>query len=83
MDSFLPLIYAIGQLEYVPQPWYLKIDFDQFINIPMLYNNLESEISDVLPLLYAITGCNTTSYKCNFGKIRGLKKFIRISSSSL
>ena len=30
-------------------PWYLKIDSNQFINIKMIYNNLQSETSDVVP----------------------------------
>ena len=63
--------------------WNLKIDFDQFINIPMIYDNLESEVSDSLPQLYAVSGCNTTSYKSNVRKVPVLKKFVMISLASL
>ena len=37
----LLLIYTLGQLEC------LKIDYNKFINIKMIYDNLKSVISDV------------------------------------
>ena len=50
-DVFLLLIYALSQLEcFLPQ-WYMKVDLSQFINIKMIYNNLGSEISDIVPKL--------------------------------
>lgn len=38
---FLLQIYTLGQLEC------LKIDYNKFINIKMIYDNLKSVISDV------------------------------------
>ena len=55
----------------------MKIDSNQFINIKMIYKNLGSEIFDVIPELYAITGCATTSYKYNIEKFQFSKKIVK------
>ena len=75
-DVFLLLIYALGQSECFLPPWYMKIHSNQFININMIYDNLGTKISDVIPQLHDIdiTGCNTTSYKFNVGMVRVYKK---------
>ena len=64
-DVYLPLIYALGQLECFLQSWYLKIDYNQLINIKMIYNNSVSEIFDFLCQLRVIIGSDTMSYKFN------------------
>ena len=68
MWTFLVLIQALGPLEFVPSPWYINIDSNQFININMIYDNLRIEKLDALPQLHAITSCNTASYKFNVAK---------------
>ena len=54
---FTLLIYGLGQLEcFLPQ-CYMKNDCNQFIYIKMIYDDLESEISDVAHEIHAITCC--------------------------
>ena len=38
------------------------------------YYNLDNDVCNILLQLYAITGCDTTAYKFDIGKIRILKK---------
>ena len=71
---FLILIYALGQLESFLLLCYMKIDFNQIINISLIYDNLGSEIFDVVSGLHAITGRDTTSYKVNVEKLLVFKK---------
>ena len=58
-DVYLPLIYALGQLECFLQSWYLKIDYNQLINIKMIYNNSVSEIFASYVLSLVVTPCPT------------------------
>ena len=58
-DVFLLLIYALSQWKYFLSSRYKKINSNQFINISMIYDNLGSEISDVVPELHPIAGCDT------------------------
>ena len=61
----------------------MKIDSNQFIKINMVYDNLGSEISDVVTELYAINGYNTKSYKFNVEKVHVYKKFLKTLAVSL
>ena len=78
-DVFLLSLYAYGRITY-PASWYLKIDKKQFIDVCKIYDNLGSDACDILPQLHAITGCDTTAYKFNVGKIRVLKKVNKVPS---
>lgn len=48
MDIILPVVYASEQLECFLPPWCIDIDSNQFIKIKMIYDNLVSEVSDVV-----------------------------------
>ena len=52
---FLFLIYDLGQLKCFLPPWYMRIDSYQFINIKIIYDNLGSEISDIVSELHPNT----------------------------
>ena len=62
VDMFLLLIYALGQMECFLRRWYLKTDFNQFVNISMIFENLGSSLFDVIPQLHTLTGCDTGYY---------------------
>ena len=47
----------------------------------MIYDSLESAISDVVLELQFITGCETTSYKLNVKKVHASKKHYKDPSS--
>ena len=50
-------------------------------NIRIIYNNLRSEMSDFVPGLHVITGCDTTSYKFNGEMVQIFKKICKDPSS--
>ena len=81
MNMFLLLIHAFGQLECCLPPWYMKIDSNHFINSKMIYDNLESEISDIVPELHGVTGCDTTLYKFHVEKTNVFKNVYKLSFS--
>ena len=43
----------------------MKIGSNHLINIKMIYDNLESEVSDIIPGLDVITGNDNSSNKIN------------------
>ena len=47
----------------------------------MIYDNLESEISNALPQLHPFTGFDTCSYKFNIGRVYVFKNFCKDPSS--
>ena len=49
---------------------------DDFINIASIINFMGDSVSQVLPQLHAMTGCDTTAYKCRVSKIKTLQKVI-------
>ena len=57
--------------------WYMKIDHEKFVDIGKIYDFLGENISELLPHVHAITGCDTTSFFFGGGKVRIFKKFIR------
>ena len=59
----------------------MKIGVSHFFSIKMIYENLGSEVCDVLPQLHAVTGCHTTSYKLNVGKFCVFKKVYKDPSN--
>ena len=75
---FSLLIYTLGQLECFPPPCHMKIYSNQLRNINMIYDNLESEISDFLPQLHPITRSDNMSYKFNVEKVNVFKRFVKI-----
>ena len=52
-DALLLLNLHLRSLKCVPLSWYMKIDSNQYIDINMIYDNLVSELSDVLLQLHA------------------------------
>ena len=69
MDVVLVVVYASEKLECFLPPWCMAIDFNQFIKIKMIYDNLVREISDIDLALHAMTSCDTTSCKLNVEKV--------------
>ena len=73
-EVFLLLIHALDQLEcflfsrtsmVYEDSNHLIIGSNHLINIKMIYDNLESEVSDIVPGLDVITGNDNSSNKIN------------------
>ena len=79
-NVFVLLVYAIEKV--VPEfPWFMQIDQERFVDIRKVTDHIGSSICQSLPQLHAITGCDTTAYKFNIGKIKVIKKIMQDSSS--
>ena len=54
-----------------------KIDHSKYINIGKAVKYLVNDLALKLPDVYAITGCDTTSFIFSVGKVKVLKKFTK------
>ena len=73
-DVLLILIHAYA----IKQPthnWYMKIDHNKFVDIRKIVSHLRLALSLQLPCIHGLTGCDTTSYMYNVGKV--LRKLIK------
>lgn len=55
----------------------MKIDHEKYIDIAKIRDHIGDEICKILPQFHAITGCDTTSYMFNVGKIKALKQIMK------
>ena len=61
----------------------MKTDPGIFIDIKTIFNFFGNGICQILPRFHTITGCDTTSYLFDVGKISPLKKMRRLSKMHL
>ena len=59
----------------------MKIAPEKFVDMRKIVQYLGRELSLILPYLHAITGCDTTSYLHNVGKMRVLQKCLKDNSA--
>ena len=81
-DLFLILVDALGSLKCFLQSCYMKIDFNQFININTVYENLGSKISAFFPATFSHLLSNHI-IKLNVGNVHSFKKVCKQPSSLL
>ena len=81
-DLFLILVDALGSLKCFLQSCYMKIDFNQFININAVYENLGSKISAFFPATFSHLLSNHI-IKLNVGNVHSFKKVCKQPSSLL
>ena len=81
-DLFLILVDALGSLKCFLQSCYMKIDFNQFININTVYENLGSKISAFFPATFSHLLSNHI-IKLNVGNVHSFKKVCKEPSSLL
>ena len=81
-DLFLILVDALGSLKCFLQSCYMKIDFNQFININIVYENLGTKISAFFPATFSHLLSNHI-IKLNVGNVHAFKKVCKDPSSLL
>ena len=81
-DFFLILVDALGSLKCFLQSCCMKIDFNQFININIVYKNLGSKIYAFFPATFSHLLSNHI-IKLNVGNVHSFKKVCREPSSLL
>ena len=50
--------------------WIMNIDSERYVNINSIQDHFGTFVCDLLPAYNSITGCDTTSYPANRGKVR-------------
>ena len=63
--------------------WIMNIDSERYVNVNTIQDHFGELVCDVLPAYYSITGCDTTSYAANSGKVRPLNKMIKRKKEEL
>ena len=74
-DVLILLVYAYA-LKNISKKWFMKIDYDKYINIEKIVKTLGLNVAMNIPKIHAITGCDSTSFFYGVGKIKVLKKCI-------
>ena len=75
-DVLVLMVYAYA-LKDIKEDWYMKIGAKKFVNVRKIVQYLGKEVSLKLPHIHAITGCDTTSYLHNVGKMKVLNKCLK------
>ena len=60
--------------------WFMMIDNETYVSIKRIREYFGNEVCDVLPAYHSITGCDTTSYPANVGKINPFNRMILTTS---
>ena len=78
-DVLVLLIWAFTNMQ-IKHRWFYKFDHEKFVEVRNICRSLGQNICSALPVIHAITGCDTTSYFYRAGKTRILKKLINDES---
>ena len=81
-DILVLLCYTHSILNCVNR-WVMKIDSERFVDINIIRGHYGNDICKILPAYHSLTGCDSTSYPVNVGKIKPFKKLIREDKASL
>ena len=79
-DILILLTYAYWKIK-PNEEWFMKIDRDRFVQVKLIVSHY-GELCNILPAFHSITGCNTTSYPYNVGKVKPFQKMVKGNTSS-
>ena len=71
-DVFVLLVHAMQKCKPTNE-WFMFIDKEKFVKIRKIVEKFGSKVCCVLPQIHAMTGCDTTAYKYNVGKVKVMK----------
>ena len=79
-DVLILLHYGMTQKSALKE-LYMKIYHYKYMDVRVIFEKVGSEVCKTLPQLHAITGCDTTTYKFNVGKVKAYRKVVKNVSS--
>ena len=82
-DTDVLILMCYAQELNIDKKWMMMIDKETYVDIQDIRSHFGDEICGILPAYPSITGCDTTSYPSNFGKIRPFKKMMTNKSMHL
>ena len=77
------LMCYVDQGRNIENNWFMMIDKDTFVSIKDIRSYFGDDVCSVLPAYHSITGCDTTSYPANVGKIKPFQRMIATNSMHL
>ena len=69
-DVLMLMCYAQMKLD-IRKRWVMMIDKETYVDIQDIRSHFRDEVCEILPAYHSITGCDTTSFPANVGKLRG------------
>ena len=70
-DVLMLMCYAHMKLD-LRKRWVMMIDKETYVDILDIRSHFGDEVCEILPAYHSITGCDTTSFPANVGKLRPL-----------
>ena len=61
--------------------WQMKIDRESYVHIGNICDNFGTDVCKALPAFHSMTGCDTVSFPFRIGKIKPLKKMIKVCAT--
>ena len=81
-DILILMCYA-HSMKNCTNKWIMNIDSERFVDISVIRSHFGDNVCNVLPSYHSTTGCDTTSYPLNIGKVKALKKMIQQNNVDL
>ena len=81
-DVLMLMCYAQIKLD-IRQKWMMMIDKETYVDIEDIRSYFGDELCLILPAYHSITGCDTTSFPANVGKLRPFNKMMKHQSMNL
>ena len=80
-DILILLVFASSRFNPAEQ-WSMKTARDSFVEISKISSHYREAACNILPAFHSITGCDTTSYSYNVGKVKPFKMMISKDNSN-
>ncbi len=81
-DVLVLLTYAYNEVKPT-EHWVMRIDKEKYVYVNNVCNHYGSEVCKALPAYHSITGCDTTSFPFNVGKVKPFKNMVKESNAKL
>ena len=75
-DILVLMCYAHSKMNF-SNDWLMEIDDNTYLSVKTIREYFGDEFCLILPAYHSITGCDTTSFPANIGKIRTLTKMLK------
>ena len=80
-DTDVLILMVFVYTEMRKHQWQMKIDKDSYVNIGKICDGFGTDVCKALPAFHSITGCDTVSFPFRVGKIKPLKKMIKVGAT--
>ena len=76
-DTDVPVLMCYAHQQLSPEnDWLMKIDSERYVSVTSIKLYFGEIMCSPLPVYHCVTGCDTTLYPANMGKVRPFQKLI-------